>query len=315
MNFGQKCAVKIAFFGTPSFGAFIFESLIKNDFAIVVVVTQPNKPKGRQKDLSPSPVKQLAIKNKIAVLQPLNLKESFFIKQLKSYKLDLIIVASYGKIIPKEVLNLAKYGNLNVHGSLLPKLRGASPIATAIKEGFKETGITIMLMNEKMDAGPILTQVKIEIEPKETTLTLEHKLQKAGAQLLINTIPLFLADKIKPQEQNHHEATYTKIIKKEDGLINWNNQAIAIEKQIRAFCPWPGSFTFWRSKRLKIITAQVINESHKPGEVFIHQDEIAIGAHVGSILIKKIQLESKRKMSSAEFLKGYKQIIGAQLTS
>lgn len=265
---------KIAFIGTPDFGAIILKELIKH-YRPVLVITNPDKPKGRKNIIAPSPVKELALKHNIPVQH-----------DFKNIEADLIITAAFGKIIPKEIIELPKYGCLNVHPSLLPKYRGASPIQTAILNGEKETGITIMLMDEKMDHGPVLAQIKHKIDNKDYP-TLSKELAEKGAELLIQTIPKWLKGEIKPKKQEHKKATFTKIIKREDGRIDWNKTPQEIERQIRAFNPWPGTFTFSNDRRIKILEAEIVNNE---------------------LSIKKVQPEGKRPMSYEDFKKGYGQL-------
>ncbi|MFH1597732.1 MAG: methionyl-tRNA formyltransferase [Patescibacteria group bacterium] len=315
MNSSPKCNPKIIFYGTPDFGAFIFDSLIKAGFDIVACITQADKPQGRKKEVITCPVKRIAQDNGILVLQPTSLNDTNLINKIIELKPDLAVVASYGKIIPQKLLNIPAKGNLNVHGSLLPKLRGASPIATAILHGLKETGVTIMLMNAQMDEGPILSQKNIIIQPEDTSQTLEEKMKIFGSTLLIETICPFLAGKIQAIDQDKSQPSYTMIITKEDGLIDWQKSAVEINNQIRAYIPWPSSFTRWQGKQIKIVEAVVLADAREPGLVFLHNDEMAIGTTDQSLIIKKIQLEGKRVMLSADFLKGYQDIIGDSLPS
>jgi len=213
-------------------------------------------------------------------------------------------------ILPKKVTETPKIGIINIHASLLPKYRGPSPINYAILEGEFHTGITIMEIVEKMDAGPIIAQQNLRIDPKDTTLTLSKKLSKLGADLLAKTLPRYIERKIKKTKQKEDEATYTKIIKKEDGLINWNKSAIEIERQIRAYTPWPTAYTFWNKKRLKILDAWIIseNKSKETGKVLGNKKELLIQTGDGILNIKKLQLEGKKETTGEEFLRGYPKI-------
>jgi methionyl-tRNA formyltransferase len=270
--------IKIVFIGTSEFGAIILNRLVKNNYKPVLVITQPDKPAGRRQTLIPSPVKKEA---KL-------LKIGYDLEEIKRIKPDLIITAAYGKIIPKEILEIPEYGALNVHPSLLPKYRGPSPIQTAILNGDKETGITIMLMDQEMDHGPIIAQDRCKIGETTTCQELEKILANQGAKLLIETIPKWIKREIKAKEQDHSKASYTKIIKKEDGKIDWNKSAQEIERKIRAFDPWPGAFTFIKKKdkkiRIKILKAELSKDK---------------------LIIKKLQPEAKKPMSFEEFKKGY----------
>jgi methionyl-tRNA formyltransferase len=265
---------KIVFFGTPEFSVKILEALQKANLTPVLVITAPDKPRGRKLKLSPSPVKEWAQKH--------NIPAEHNYDNLKSTGADLFIVASFGKILPKEILEIPKYGTLNVHPSLLPKLRGASPIQTAILNGEKETGVTIMLMNEKMDEGDILTNNKLPITTSISFEKLEEKLAELGGELLVETIPKWLAGGIKPQPQDHSQATYSKLIKKSDGEIDWNEPAEIIERKIRAFTPWPSAYTFVNGKRI-IITKAKLDEKN-------------------ALKIERVKPEGKNEMSYEEYL-------------
>ncbi len=275
---------KIVFFGTPEFSVKILEALYENNFAPVLIITAPDKPKGRKMTLTPSPVKEWAKKQGIFV-------EHDF-KNVKSANPDLFIVASFGKILSKEILEIPKFGALNVHPSLLPKLRGASPIQSAILFGEKETGVTIMLMNEKMDEGPILANSKFQITNyKITYKELENELAELGGKLLIETIPKWLNGEIKPVPQNHNKATYTKIIGKKDGEIDWSESTEIIERKIRAFTPWPTAYTFVNGKpacrqgRRIIVTKVELDKK-------------------GALKIKRVKPEGKNEMSFEDYLRG-----------
>ncbi|MDO8443667.1 MAG: methionyl-tRNA formyltransferase [Candidatus Azambacteria bacterium] len=268
--------MKVIYLGTPEFSATILEALISSDYEIAAVITNPDAPVGRKQILTPSPVKVLAEKNKIPVVQ---------LDEIRNFDIDLAIVAAYGKIIPKNILDIPHHGTINVHPSLLPKYRGASPIQNAIFNGDKKTGMTIMKLDEEMDHGPILAQEESPIADNDTYESLSQKLALLGAELLIKTIPGYVSGKIKLIEQNHAEATYTKIIKKEDGKINWSKSAEEIERMVRAFYPWPAAWTIWEGKTLKILEAEVRN---------------------GKLEIKKLQLEGGKILSIKEFKNGHK---------
>lgn len=307
---------KIIFFGTSEFAAKILEALLSADYEVRVLVAQPDKPVGRHQTPTPPPTKVLALKNKIKTLQPVDLKTDEFLSDLKKLKPDLIITAAYGKILPKEILELPKLGAINVHGSLLPKFRGASPIQYAIWQGETEAGVTIMLMDEIMDHGPIIVEEAINIAPDDTSGTLHDKLADLGAKLLIKTLPRFLNEEIESQDQDMTQVTYTKILTRDDGRINWSKPAIEIERQIRAFTPWPGSFTEVEGKRLKIIKAGVAPESENKnaGETFkTALGELVVACGEGSLVLEKVQLEGKKEVSGKEFLNGYAEIAGKVL--
>ncbi|MBD3359884.1 MAG: methionyl-tRNA formyltransferase [Candidatus Buchananbacteria bacterium] len=305
---------KIIFMGTPNFSAPILSGLIDN-YKVITIVTQPDKKAGRQQILSQSPIKQIAKANNIEVFQPEKLKDNqAFFNKIKELNPELIVVAAYGFILPKQILAIPRYGVINVHASLLPKYRGASPIQAAILNGEKETGVTIMLVNEKMDQGDILSQAKANLDQDETFLSLHDKLSVLGAHLLINTLPQYLNGEIQPKKQDDAKATYCPIITKADGKIDWLKSADEIERQVRAFYPWPGTWTFWNNKKLKIHKVSKLNtEKDKAGKVFEFDNGLAVSCGQNSLKIEELQLEGKKIMTAKEFLNGYKNIIGSIL--
>lgn len=313
--------IKIIFMGTPEFSVVIAEALKDADYIdLVLIITNPDKKVGRKQILNPSPIKVFAQKYQIPFLQPENIKTEEFYNQLISVAPDLIVVASYGKIIPKNILNIPKYGSINVHPSLLPKWRGPSPIQYSILHGDKETGTTIMLIDEQMDHGPILAQQKL----KNNELgimnyeKLSKKLADLSADLLIKTIPLWIEGKIKPRAQDDTKATYSKILKKEDGKIDFKKEtAIEIERKMRAFYPWPGAYAeiqiSGRKQILKILQSEIIEISPKnliAGQFFItDKNELAAVCKIGALILKQVQLEGKKSMGGIEFYRGHREII------
>lgn len=307
--------MKIIFFGTPNFGAIVLEKLLKNKIEPVLVVTKPDKPVGRKKIITPPPVKILAKKYGLPFLQPDKIENTQ--KELEKINPDLILVAAYGKIIPKKILDIPKYGCLNVHPSLLPKHRGASPLQFTVLNGDKETGVTLILMTEKMDEGPILDQLKIKIENQKIfPQDLEKKLAELGGDLLVKIIPKWIKNEIKPKKQNEKEATYTKIIKKEDGKVDWSKSAENLEKQIRAFHPWPGSFCKADDKIMKILKASALKQTKESpkgpiGKTYLATNEqIAVQCGKDYLIIEELQFEGKKKMTAKDFLKGNINFIG-----
>ncbi len=317
--------LKIIFLGTPEFGAIILEKLAETNFKPVLVITAPDKPVGRKQILTLPPVKVIAQKYKIPTLQPDKILDSKF--KIQDSKPDLIVVAAYGQILPKGILDIPKRGSLNVHPSLLPKYRGASPIQYAILNGDKKTGVTIMLMEEKMDRGPILNQRTLEIVKDETSTTLHRKLANLGAGLLMETISKWMQGMIKPRPQDDAQATYTKILTREDGKINWKKTAKDLEQEIRAFDYWPGSFTFWEKRdgtmvRIKILKSRVLESkggiTYPIGKTLVvPQNEIGVQCRKGFLggggdflVIEKLQIEGKKEIGSEEFLRGYPDFIG-----
>jgi len=309
----KNSAPRVLFMGTPHIAAVILESLTKSPYKPSIVVTRPDKPRRRSKAEIESEVKTLALKNHINVFQPQN-KIELEVFTLKE-KPDLIIVCAFGMIITKKTLDAAKFGAINIHPSLLPKYRGPSPITAPILAGDRKIGTTIMLMNEKMDEGDIIAQKEISLDGQETTPQLTEKLAIISAQLLVETLPRYLEGKIKPQPQNHNKATYTKIIKKEDGKINFQKQtAVEIERMSRAFSPWPGVFAFWKNKKLDLSEIKVHNLPLEPGKITTHKNEILIGTKEGVIEPKYLKIEGKNKIAAEEFLRGYPNFKNSTLT-
>lgn len=309
--------MNIVFFGTSEFGAIILEKLVEAGMTPVLVVTTPDKPAGRKQLLTPPPVKSCILKHEtwnLKLLQPAEL-DSRFTLHILSFKPDLFVVAAYGKILPKDILDISRHGALNVHPSLLPKYRGPAPVQKAILNGEKTTGVTIMLMDEEMDHGPILTQQEIPISNDQFP-SLHNKLANLGAQLLIETIPLWVEGKTKPVAQDHSKATYMKRIKKEDGRIDWKKDAEYIERQVRALYPWPGTFTLFKDEEgkervLKICRARVLpySETSNPGKTFVSDGKLAVETGKDTLLIEELQLEGGKPMSSKEFLLGHHVVI------
>lgn len=313
----ENSKLKIAFMGTPEFGAIILEGLVKNDYKPILVVTTPNKPVGRKQILTPLPVKVIAEENKIPVLHPEKILEAE--SEIKNSKPDLIITAAFGQILPNEILEIPKYGCLNVHPSLLPRYRGPSPIQAVILNDDKETGVTIFLMDEKIDHGKIISTSKYQVPNKITSQELSKELAKMGVKLLIETIPKWIEGKISPKAQDDSKATFTKIIKKEDGKISWKKSAEEIERQIRAFYPWPGSFTFWQRDdkkiRLKILKAETLKlEKTEVGKVYLDaKNNLCVQSGKDCLIIEKLQFEGKKPINSDEFLRGNSDFIDAVL--
>lgn len=314
--------MRVIFMGTPYFAVSSLETLINSsDFKLIAVVTALDKPVGRKQELTPSPVKALAQKNNILILQPEKVKNEEFAEQIKDLRPDLIVVTAYGKIIPKYILDIPRYGCVNVHASLLPKYRGPAPIQAAILEGEKTTGITIMLMDEKMDTGPIISQREIEIDSKDSLETLQDKLAVLGASLLFETLPRYINGELKPRPQDDSLATYCQMITRDDGKLFWDKTSEEIERQIRAFTPWPGAFTFYHiqpNKRLKIIKAEISNyvaenNDWEYGKIVFDSGKLLIKTGNRWLSILELQLEGGRPISPQEFINGYKNMNGVVL--
>ncbi|HLE09384.1 MAG TPA: methionyl-tRNA formyltransferase [Thermodesulfobacteriota bacterium] len=297
--------------GTPEFSVPSLRALLSAGKNIVLVVTQPEKPKGRGQKLSAGCVKEFALKNNLIVSEPRSLKDEGWINELRSLSLDLIVVVAYGKILPEEVLGIPRFGCVNLHASLLPSYRGASPVNWAIINGDKETGVTAIVMDKGVDTGPILLSEKAGIKEDETAGELSRKLSEVGAALLVKAIELFLEGRIKPAPQDDRNATCAPLLKKEDGKIDWNLGAERIKNLVRGLSPWPGAYTFLRGKLLKIHSAEAQGDSGdsvdlKPGTVFeAEKGRIRVKCGSGVLEIKELQIEGKRRLSAREFLRGY----------
>ena len=306
--------------GTPKFGAIILERLADSQYRPILVVTETDKPVGRKKVLTPPSVKVVAEKYEIPVLQPEKIRNSE--SEIRNLEPDLIIVAAYGKILPEEILEIPKYGCLNVHPSLLPRWRGPSPVQFAILNGDTDSGVTIMKIAEKVDAGAVLIQKELKLEGNETYDVLHDKLGEMGGDLLIEIIPEWITGEINPQLQDESEATYTRILKKEDGRIEWKKPAEEIERKIRAFDSWPGAFTFWEKSgkliRIKILKARVLNradsKTYSIGKTLVAgQNELCVQTGKGFLIIERLQLEGKKEIDSEDLLRGYSDFIGTIL--
>ena len=345
--------VRIVFFGTPEFAVPTLEALVTAGYEIVAVVTQPDKPVGRGLKMEAPPVKIRAEELGLNVLQPLTLKvaaglqpahhtkrrlkpATTIVDELRALSAEVAVVVAYGKIIPKEILGIFPKGVLNIHPSLLPKYRGPSPIQTAILNGDAETGVTVMLLDEEMDHGAIIQQsppLRLrggwslpsrregwEGLRQPTGGTLAQLLAKEGAKLLVDVLPKWLAGEIEPQPQDHNGATFTKMLERSDGRIDWNTPAEQIERMVRAYDLWPGTFTVWNEKRVKIFRASLLHatigcaNNATPGYVWKTEDgHLAVNCNPGAIVLEEIQLEGKKPMVGADFLRGYPKFFGSTL--
>lgn len=302
--------ISLTFFGTHNFATHILKHLIADErFTVSRVITQPDKPVGRKKILTPPPVKILAQQHGIEVMQPESLKNVD--PELFSSS-DIGVTAQYGLLIPKAILEAFPHGMLNVHTSLLPAYRGASPIQSAILHGEKKTGVTIMRMDVGLDTGPILLQKEIEIGPDETYLDIDARLAEIGAQTLIEAIPPFISGELEPIQQDESQATTCTQLSRDDGQIDWTMTTQEIYNRYRAFLPWPGVWTSWQEKRIKIHSCAPSNLLLDPGLVSIQNGKMFVGTSDGSIEILALQLEGKPQMSVQQFLQG-QSIDGATL--
>lgn len=303
---------KIIFFGTSSFAVPSLHALHQDGrFEIIGVVTQPDKPVGRHAEMTAPAVKVEAIKLGLDVKQPEKLKDDDFSAWLKEVgpSCDAFVIVSFGRILPSWILELPKKGIVNVHGSLLPRWRGPSPIHAAIAAGDATTGVTIMKINEKMDEGPILAIEETEIAPHENTGSLHDRLAKLGAQVLPFVLAGYLDGNIVPQEQNHSIATYCKILTRDDGRIDWTKDATTIDRMVHAYHPWPGTWTMMDGKRLKVMNVEIVDgdENFKPGKAFALDGRPCIAAGDGAAVeLLEVQIEGKTQVSGKDFLKGQK---------
>jgi methionyl-tRNA formyltransferase len=301
---------KIVFMGTPEFSALILEKLTNSSlFCPQIVITAPDQLQGRKRILQPPPVKKTALKANLKVWQPISFQNNKEIKEkLEEMNPDLFIVAAYGFILPLEILQIPSQGALNVHPSLLPRYRGASPLQQTILNGDLQTGTTIILMDEKVDHGPIVKQKKLEKSLKEIDYPeLNTALAHLSAELLLNLLPDFLQGKIKLQPQKHNLATFTKKIKKEDGKINWEQSAEKIERKTRAYRPWPGSYGFLNLKKITIIKARVwkTRSSLRPGTLFLKNKIPAVACGKDALILEELQMAGKNSINGQNFVNGY----------
>ncbi len=296
--------MKIIFMGTPEFSLHVLKKIIDDGHQIVSIYTKQDQLSGRGQRKYQNHVKDFGIQHNIPVMQPKNFKSEIDINELKSWEADLAVVAAYGILLPKEILETFKFGCLNLHPSLLPKYRGPSPVSTAILNNDSETGVSIMLLDQGMDSGPILSQEKSKIFSDETSGELTNRLFISGSVLMSKTIKEWVNGKISPIDQINEHASFTKLFSKKDGEINWKLPAETISSRIRALDPWPGSYTYSDQKLLKIISVSFENDSNLDiGQINFDQN-ISIGTKKGKIIVHKLQLEGKKRLNSKEFMRG-----------
>ncbi len=314
--------MKIVFMGTPDFAAGALEALIEAGHEITLVVTQPDKPKGRSKELQFSPVKECALHHGLPVFQPVRIKTPEAIAKLKEYEADIYIVAAFGQILSQEILDIPRYRCLNIHASLLPKYRGASPIQHVIIDGEKETGVTIMQMDAGVDTGDMLYKKVIAIADDDTFETLHDKLMVLGGEAIVEALPLLEAGRLTPKKQNHEESSHVSLISKSMGEIDFCKGALVIDRLIRGMNPWPSAYTFYRGKQLKLwkalpVSAEASQEYAKgalPGSVVrVNKDSLEVATGDGVLQIQELQLEGKKRMSTHDFLLGVKVEVGEVL--
>lgn len=298
--------MRILFMGTPEFAQISLKAMLDDKREVVCVITQPDKPKGRGYELTPPPVKVLANEAGIDVYQPETLKDGAIKDILEKYMPDIIVVVAYGKILPEYVLNYPKYGCINIHGSLLPKYRGAAPIQRAVMDGEKVSGVTSMFMEKGLDTGDMLIKAEISIDEYMTAGELHDKLAVLGGDVLLKTLDEIKNGTVKPEKQDDSLSSYASQLKKEDGEIDWNEPAERISDKVRGLNPWPMAYSYLGKKRVVIDMAYKENLSGKPGEVLsADKDGLRVSCGEGSVLIKNIKIEGKKKMSVEEYLNGH----------
>jgi methionyl-tRNA formyltransferase len=308
-------AERLIFMGTPAFAVPALEAVAER-YEVVAVVTQPDRPAKRGRKPTASAVKKAALALGLSVLQPDSLRKTEAVAQLRDLHPQVMVVAAFGQILRPEVLSIPPKGVINVHPSLLPKYRGASPIAGTLLAGDEETGVTIMLMDEGMDTGPVLSQRVVKIAPEDTTGSLEETLATLGAELLVDTLPRWLDGDIEAQPQDDSKATYTRPISKEDAVIDWALPARDIWCRIRAYNPRPGARTYWKGNLLKILRARPQFEwkgTEKTGEVVELPAGLAVVAGQGILLLDEVQLAGRRAMGAEEFVRGQREFLGSML--
>lgn len=306
----------VAFFGTPDFAVPMLEALFSMpEINVYTVVTQPDRPVGKKQVISPPPIKTLAEKNNVTVLQPQSIKTKEFEQELKELKLDAVIIVAYGKIIPENLLDIPTHGWLNVHASLLPNYRGASPIQAAILAGEDTTGVTLMKIDKGLDTGPTIVKKQCSIKPDDNFEILHDSLSKLGAKLIKESLIPYLNGELQPEIQDESPTSVTKKVSRKDGQVDWTEPAEQIERQIRAYTPWPGAYCFCEGKRLKILETVVIQLPSQlpPGTVLQRGNSIIVGTKKNGLQLKTIQLEGKKKQPIESFIKGYPEFVKAVL--
>ena len=311
--------MKVIFMGTPDFAVGTLEALIEAGHEVVLAVTQPDKPKGRGKEMQYTPVKECALKHAIPVFQPRRVREPECIEELRKYDADIMVVVAFGQILPKEILEMCTYGCVNVHASLLPKYRGSAPIQWAIIDGEEVTGVTTMQMDEGLDTGDMLLKTEIPVEPKETGGSLFDKLAQAGAKLCVETLEALQNGTVTPIPQGETTTAYAKMLDKQLGDINWNKTAVEIERLIRGLTPWPSAYTNWNDKVMKIWDAEVSDidvemEDAKPGTIVkVEKDAFYVQTGEGLLKVCELQIPGKKRMDAGAFLRGYQVKVGEEL--
>ena len=305
--------MKIIYMGTPDFSVAPLEAIIRAGHEVTAVVTQPDKQKGRGKEVQMTPVKECALSHGIPVLQPVKIKEPEAVAELKKYPADIFVVAAFGQLLTEEMLNMPKFGCINIHASLLPAYRGAAPIQRVIINGEEKTGVTIQQMAKGLDTGDMLLKKEISIDPKETGGSLHDKLSAAGAELIVEALSKIEKGEVVPEKQDDALSCYAKKLDKAMGLIDFDQNAVSIERLIRGLNPWPSAYTLYKGKTLKIWEADVVplEKKEEPGTVvFVAKDFFDIATKEGALRVKSLQLEGKKKVAVKDFLLGYEIVCG-----
>ena len=298
--------MRAIFIGTPEF-AVPSLALLAEHHAVVEVVTQPDRPAGRGRRLTPSPVKQRAEELALPVFQPERIRDDDAFERLSNHAPDVIAVVGYGQMIPKRIRELSPHGCVNVHSSLLPKYRGAAPVNWALVNGETRTAVTTMRISRKMDAGDILLTRTVEIRPTERASELNRRLAPLGAELLMETLRHLQAGTVRPIPQDHEAATFAPLIRREDGLVDWALSATAIHNRLRGFDPWPGIYSFFRGKRLRVREASVANDGGlAPGSILLREKQLSVGCGEGRLVLEEVQLEGRKPVGALDFARGYR---------
>jgi len=303
--------------GTPEFAIPSLETLANSGYQIIAVYTQPDRPAGRGRGLVPSPVKQKALSLGLTVRQPVSLRQAEEVQMLRDLRPEVIVVAAYGNLLPQSIIEIPPLGCVNVHPSLLPLYRGPAPVAAAILAGDDVTGVSIMLLDAGMDTGPVLARERVDISPDDTTGSLTARLAQIGAGLLAKTLPLWVEGSISPEPQDNEKATYSSTITKESGRLDWSRPAIELWRRTRAFQPWPGCYTTWQGKLLKVVEAVPLPGGGEPGRVVAleRSQPATVGVQTGDGILglRQVQLEGKRVTAAEEFIRGQRGFVGAVL--
>ena len=306
--------MRIVFMGTPDFAVPVLSRLAEAGHEIAAVYSQPDRPAGRGRRLVETPTKRFAGEYRIEVRQPSSLRSEAECAGLASLSPEVVVVAAYGLFLPPEALEIPPLGCLNIHPSLLPRYRGPSPVVSAILNGDDETGVTIMKLDEGMDSGPLLAQAKVQLGSRETGTELTRRLFDIGADLLVDTLPGWASGDIPAVPQEESRATFTTLVKKEDGEIDWTHDAVRTARMVRAYEPWPGTFTHWDGKLLKILDAKWVDGATSPGHVVgLDGSGIGIGTGDGLLAVDRLQMEGRRPSDAQDFVRGYPAFVGSEL--